>query len=296
MEAQTAAGERQNSGVRRIGELFLRWREASIGLVAIGLVIYFQAVTGLFLTEDNVINVSQFVAATVIMAVGEVLLLVSGEIDLSVGNVFVLSPFLMHYAITLYGVPVLPAILIALALCALIGLVNGLVTVVLKVPSFVTTLGMLFVVSGITLTTSGAFPVPIPTAAQGIQPFMGRAPWSEIIWALVIVAVFHVLLTRTRWGLHTFAVGGNLLGASESGIRVGRIKVGNFMICSTLGGLAGILDAFRIDTIDATAGGPNTMFFAVAAAVIGGTALAGGSGTIIGALFGAIVLGVLRVG
>lgn len=275
---------------------FLRQREASILLVAVGLVLYFQASTPVFLTEGNMVTVSQYVAATAIIAVGQVLLLVNGEIDLSVGNVYTLSPFLVHYAVDFYGVPVIPAILLALLAGAGIGFLNGFITVVLRVPSFVTTLGMLFVVSGITLTTSHAYPAQIPEEADGVSRWLGAAPWSEILWALLIVAVFQVVLTRTRWGLHTVAVGGNLIGAGEAGIKVRRIKIGNFMVCSTLGAFAGILEAFRIDSIDPTAGGTGIMFAAVAAAVIGGTALAGGSGTIVGALLGAIVLGVLRDG
>ncbi len=104
------------------------------------------------------------------------------------------------------------------------------------------------------------------------------------------------MLTSTRWGLHTIAVGGNLVGASEAGVRVGRVKVANFMITSTLGALVGMLEAFRVNTIDPSAGGTEIMFAAVAASVIGGTALAGGSGTIIGAFIGALVLGTLRDG
>jgi simple sugar transport system permease protein len=99
-----------------------------------------------------------------------------------------------------------------------------------------------------------------------------------------------------RWGLHTFAVGGNLVGASEAGVRVNRVKIGNFMLCSALGGLAGIMEAIRINSVDPLAGGPNVMFLAVSAAVIGGTALAGGSGTILGAFFGTAVLAILRNG
>jgi simple sugar transport system permease protein len=109
--------------------------------------------------------------------------------------------------------------------------------------------------------------------------------------------VFHLLLTRTRWGLHTVATGGNLLGATEAGIRSGRIKIGNFMMLSVLGGLAGIMEAFRINTIDPNIGGGfELMFVAVSAAVIGGTALAGGSGTVVGAFLGALVLAELQNG
>lgn len=297
--------------VRRGADQFLRQREASILLVAVALVLYFQARTPIFLTQDNLVTISQYVAATAIIAVGQVLLLVSGEIDLSVGHVYTLAPFLMKFGIEgfIWDVPIVPwslaipamppvlAILIALALCSLIGLVNGFVTVRLRVPSFVTTLGMLFAINGLTLIVSGAFPQPIPEETRGgLDRWLGAAPFAEITWALLIVAFFHVLFTSTRWGLHTVATGGNLLGASEAGIRVGRVKIGNFMMTSTLGGFAGIIEAFRIDSIDPGAGGETIMFMAVSAAVIGGTALAGGSGTIVGALLGAIVLGLLRDG
>jgi simple sugar transport system permease protein len=281
---------------RRFTNQFLRQREASILLVAIGLLLYFRASSDVFLTHDNLVTVSQYVAATAIIAVGEVLLLVSGEIDLSVGNVYTLAPFLVHYAVDYYSVPPLLAIVLALLVAAGIGFINGVVTVLLKVPSFVTTLGMLFVLSGVTLTTSHAYPARVPTQAEGIARWFGAAAWSEIIWTLVIVAVFQVVLTNTRWGLHTISAGGNPLGAAEAGIKVVRVKIGNFMTCSVLGAMAGIMEAFRIDSIDPSAGGTGIMFNAVAAAVIGGTALAGGSGTVIGALLGAVVLGELQDG
>jgi simple sugar transport system permease protein len=275
---------------------FLRVREASILLVAIGLAVYFTTASPAFATEGNIITISHYVAPVAILATGQVLLLISGEIDLSVGHMYALAPFLMHYAISFYGVPVLPAILLAVAAGALVGLINGLITVRLHVPSFVTTLGMLFLLNGVTLITSHAYPVPIPEDARGVASWLGAAPWSEMIWALAVVAVFQLVLSRTRWGLHTVATGGNMHGASEAGVKVNRIKIGNFMITSVLGALTGILEAFRINSIEPLAGGSGIMFAAVAAAVIGGTALAGGSGTIIGALLGAAVLGILRDG
>jgi simple sugar transport system permease protein len=286
------------NALRMVGDAILRRREASVMLVAIGLGIYFVSSRSIFLTRDNLVNISQATAPAAIVAIGEVLLLVSGELDLSVGAVFALAPFLMHYAVDYYGVPVLPAILVALVIAAAIGFANGFITVVLRVPSFVTTLGTLFVVIGIVLTTSHAYPAQIPAAAEGtIEGWFGRGDWSEITWALLLVAFFHIVLTRTRWGLHTIAVGGNLLGATEAGIRAGRIKMGNFMITSVLGAFAGILDAFRVHTIDPNLGGGTTITFtAISAAVIGGTALAGGSGTIIGAFLGALVLAELLNG
>ena len=283
---------------RRLANGFLRRREASVLVVLIGLMVYFRFSSEFFLEKANLVNIAQASAPTAIVAVGVVLLLVSGEIDLSVGMVFALAPFLMHYLADFYGVPPIPAILLSLAISALIGLANGLIVCFLKVPSFVTTLGTFYVLQGVVLTTSHAYPAQIPPSMEGrIQSWLGAADWATISFCLVIVAYFHVVLTRTRWGIYTVSVGGNLLGATESGIRVNRIKIGNFMITSVLGAFAGIMEAFRVNTIDPNlGGGTGVTFAAISAAVIGGTALAGGSGTVIGALLGAMVLAVLQNG
>lgn len=284
--------------LRLVGEAFLRRRETSILLVAVGLMIYFQASRSNYLSRSNLINLGQATGPIAIVAVGIVLLLVSGEIDLSVGMVFALAPFLMHYAVDFYHVAVIPAIVLAILISAGIGFINGFIVVVLRVPSFVATLGSFYALQGIVLLTSHAFPVPIPAAAEGtIRTWLGSGNWAEISWCLVIVAIAHIVLTRTRWGLHTVAVGGNLLGATEAGIKVGRIKIGNFMITSALGAFAGIMEAFRVHTIDPNLGGGTQIpFTAISAAVIGGTALAGGSGTMIGALLGMFVLAELQDG
>lgn len=284
--------------LRRARDAFLHRREASVFIVAIGLVVYFQAATPIFLTTDNLRNIAQATAPTAIVAVGIVFLLVSGEIDISVGMVAALAPYLMHYAIDFYGVPAIPAIVLALVIAAAIGLANGLITTRLGVPSFVTTLGMFYLLYGILLTTSRAYPVAVPEPVKGtLQAGLGGADWATLVWCLGIVAVFHVVLTRTRWGLHTISVGGNPHGATEAGIRVNRIKVGNFILVSVLGALAGLMEAFRINSIDPNIGGGTRITFtAIAAAVIGGTALAGGSGTVAGALIGMFVLAVLQNG
>ncbi len=295
-QAEATLPVARRSLLRRATDEFVRRREASIAVVALALGAYFWVAKPVFLSRGNLVTVSQYVAPWAIIAAGEVLLLVSGEIDLSVGNVYALAPFLMHFAIDYYHVPVIPAILLVLLIAAGIGLINGLVTVVLHVPSFVATLGTLFALNGITLIVSHAFPALIPAKAAGVGRWLGGASWSEIIWALLIVAGFQIVLTNTRWGLHTIAVGGNLLGASEAGVQVGRIKIGNFMLTSMLGAFTGMLEAFRVGSIDPLAGGTEVMFFAVAACVIGGTALAGGSGTILGAFVGALVLGILHDG
>ena len=274
--------------------ILLRRREASIIVVAIILVVYFQASNQNFLTQDNIRTVSQFAAATAIISAGEVMLLICGEIDLSAGMVFAFAPFIMFFSYQA-GLPIWVAIIFGLLASAAVGLFNGLVTVLLKVPSFITTLGTLFLLEGITLTISNGFPALTPNVGAFNQVF-GNSPYSEIIWAIAIVIVMQIVLSFTKWGLHTVATGSNLLGASETGVNVNRVKIGNFILCSVFGGFAGILEGFRITSIDPLAGGPNIMFAAVAGAVIGGTSLMGGLGTIVGAFLGVLVLSILNDG
>ncbi len=298
MDQTAAAGGSANAGSRR--GLFRRLHgfllrpEASVIVVAVVLVLYFQFTNANFLTDANLQTVSQFIAAPVIIACGEIMLLICREIDLSVGQVFALAPFVMERAAQA-GAPVVLAIVAALAVCALIGYVIGLITIRLSVPSFITTLGMLFLITGVTLTISRGFPANTPGGPL-LTNIMGNWGYAEIVWALGIVVAMHVVLRHTRWGLHTIATGGNVVAAAEAGININRIRMGNFVLTSTLGGFAGLLEAFRIGSTDPLAGGSNIMFLGVASGVIGGTAIAGGAGTIVGGLVGGIVLGVLQDG
>ena len=287
--------------LRRGGGIFLRQREATVLVVLIALVLYFGLTTSTFFSGSNASTLLSGVAAQyIIISIGEVLLLICGEIDLSVGFIFTLSPFLLHYLVDFYSVPAWPAVIITLLIGVGIGWFNGFITVALRVPSFITTLGTGFVLYGIVLTTSHAEPATISPGLQSIGKFFGAqtgaASWSMFIWAVVLVAIFHTVLTSTRYGLYTISVGGNPLGAREAGIPINRIRYGNFMITGFLGALVGVQIAFYNSTIDPSSGGYTPMFYAVAAAVLGGTALAGGSGTIIGGALGALVLSVLLNG
>ncbi len=285
--------------LRRGGTVFLQQREASVFIVAVALVLYFGVISSAsssFFTQNNIANVADATAPYALLAVGEVFLLICGEIDLSVGFVWTLSPFLMFFFTTYYHFPLFLAIVAALLCGLFIGLVNGVLVVVLRLPSFVATLGTGFVLYGFTLTTSAAQEKSLPANSGVVGKLFGGYIWAEILWCVVIVIIAQIVLNRTRWGLHTIAVGGNLVGASEAGISVARIKLGNFMLTGLMGALAGILEAFRVGTIDPSAGGYTPMFYAVAAAVIGGTALAGGSGTVIGAFVGMLVLAILQDG
>jgi simple sugar transport system permease protein len=275
-------------------EIALARRELSIAVVAIALYFYFLNTVVDFASTQNLQTLGTFIAPTAIIAAGMVFLMISGEIDLSVGQVWALTAFMVYW-LDDAGVPLLLAMLVALVGSSLIGLANGVITTVVGVSSFITTLGMFFFLNGLTVTLSDARPVSTPGSGTYRDVFGGGA-YAGILWAIGIVLLLQLVLMRSRWGLHTFAVGGNPLGAAEAGIKVRVVKIRNFMLTSTLAGFAGILEAVRITSTDPLAGGSNSMFRAISAAVIGGTLLAGGSGTVVGAFIGACVLGILLDG
>jgi simple sugar transport system permease protein len=293
---RTGAGEEKRPGLfSRLSGTFLRRREVGIFAVAVALLIYFQSANSAFLSQGNIRTLAQFVAATAIVAFGLVMVMILGEIDLSVGQAFAFAPIVMYLAYESLFLTLWLAIVVGLLATAVIGLINGVVRVYFGVPSFVTTLGMFFLLAGTNVILTGGFP-KIPPDGGWINQAIGAHPWSGIVWCAVILVGMHLVLNYTRWGIHTFATGGNFVGAREAGIKVDRIRIGNFMLCSTLAGFAGLLEAMRIDSIDPLAGGADTMFLAISAAVIGGTPLAGGVGTIIGAFIGTLVLSILRNG
>jgi simple sugar transport system permease protein len=280
----------------------IRQREATVFLVVVLLIVYFGLVNSTgrstFFTKIDLINLSQYAAPIIIIALGEVLLLICGEIDLSAGFVYAFVPFVMHFFIDDYGFPGIVGIVAALVCALAIGWFNGFLTVTMGLPSFVTTLGTGFVLAGLVLTLGHGTQAAIPPKAIGIGHWIGTFAWAEITWAVILTLVFHILLRRTKWGLHTISVGGNRLGAAEAGVNVARIRYGNFMLCSLLAGFVGIQIAFQTSIIDTFSGGAGyqAMFYAVSAAVIGGTAMLGGSGTMIGAFLGALVLAILLDG
>ncbi len=298
--SQSNTSQSQITSLRRqltqnpVSQFFLKQREASIAIIGILLILYFETQTSVFLSRYNIINLFQFTAETAIIAAGEVMLLILGEIDLSVGNVYALAPFIMYFTVQDHF-PIIVGILAGLLVSAFIGFLNGVVTVVLGIPSFITTLGSLYIINGLTLTISNGFPELTPGTGQ-IVNIMGGGSYSEMIWAVIVVFVLQFVLSRTRWGMYTFATGGNIIGAKEVGINTSLIKIGNFVIVAFLGGLSGILASFRISSIDPLAGGSTIMFSAIAGAVIGGTALNGGVGTVIGSLIGVIVLSIIKDG
>ena len=290
-----------------LAKRFLTAREGSIIVVTILLTVYFALTVSEFFTSANFQTLLQYFTWLAILAAGEVFLLIMGEIDLSIGGVYLFAP-LVFYEIHGGGIPLLPSLILTMFVCMVVGLVNGVITAVFNVASFITTLGTLFTLEGLTLIISHAQQLNMPgspttnpttggTVLSTFGSVFGAGTYSELVWALIVIVVMQAALTRTRWGLHTIAVGSNRIAAAEAGVRVRFVLIRNFIVCSTFAGFVGILEAVRSSSITPDPSASNSILLnAIAAAVIGGTLLAGGSGTIVGALMGALFLGVLQDG
>jgi simple sugar transport system permease protein len=309
-------------GWRQLLERAVSLREGSIIVVTLITAIYFAVNTSTFLTGTNFKTLLPYFAPFAIIAAGEVFVMILGEIDLSIGAMYLFAPF-VFYKFATAGIPLLPSVIIALIVCMAVGLANGFFVAVVGISSFVTTLAMLFTFEGLALIISHGTPVATPGTAvhtstrevthvvnghhivlpetvNHIGTFakiFGGGTYSELIWALAIVVILQIVLTFSRWGLYTVAIGSNKLGAAEAGVRVRLVMIRNFVLCSLTASLVGIFEAVRAASVQPDPAGANEiLFLAIAAAVIGGTLLTGGSGTIVGALIGALFLGILKNG
>ena len=279
---------------------FLTLREGSIIVVTLITIVYFAATTSNFLTGSNFKSLLPYFAYLAIMAAGQVFVMTLGEIDLSIGALWLFTPF-VYWKLTEAGLPLVPAVIVALIVAMLLGAVNGLFIAYIGIASFVVTLAMLFFLDGLTLiishsqeiTTPGTSVVKVTNFAQ----IFGAGTYSELIWAIAIVTILQVVLSFSRAGVYTVAAGGNRLGAAEAGINVRFVLVRAFVLCALTAGFAGILEAVRTASMTPDPSGSNTILLeAISAVIIGGTLMTGGSGTVVGAFIGALFLGILNDG
>jgi simple sugar transport system permease protein len=286
------------------------YREASIAAVAILLVIYIQLNNSVFLSSPLMSVVMRDTARIGMIAAGIVLVMITGEIDLSVGAIYALAPYLMIRMAEDWGVSLWLTAPIAILIGIGVGFFNGFLTTKLRIPSLITTLGTFFLLTGFTVSYANSQPIRMPVQ----QPFNyifgqnlfgpldslfswdGLTGFSPIIWTLIIVLILTLVLARTVFGLHIVSTGSNLLAAREIGVRTDRIKIAAFMISGCLAALTGLITATVTGSAAPDTGGSTLTLLAIAAAVIGGTSLMGGSGTVIGALIGAFVISCLNNG
>jgi simple sugar transport system permease protein len=285
---------------RRLLKLALQKPELAALILLVVLVVLFQLRSnGFFLSYDNVRGVLGFLPETALVAVGVTLLMICGEFDLSVGSVFALSPMTMA-VLMVEGWPFWPAMGVGLFVCVLVGLLNGWITIRFEIPSFITTLGMLFIARSLTVVISGGFPPRLDFARIPESMFIGfMGPGNlfraSFFWFVGISVAIALLLGKTNFGNWVRATGGFLPAAQAMGIPTARVKIACFIICSLLAGFAGMIQVLRLASALPSIG-IGYELQAVAAAVIGGTSLMGGIGSILGGIIGATLIRVIDNG
>lgn len=256
-----------------------------------------------FLSPLNISNTLAFTVELGPIALAMTLLMTSGEFDLSVGSLFGFAPVLM-WTLTNGGATSLPVgFVVAVAVSALIGLVNGLFVTRLKIPSFLVTLGMLLVVRGTALFITNGFPQQTWSAGGQwfAQVLVGDVHvgsfrlYMSLVWFVVLALVLGYLLTETKFGNWIQASGGNPQAARARGVNVDRTKVLLFVLSAAVSAFAGIVSSIRTAAANPNSG-TGYELEVIAMVVIGGTALTGGRGTIIGTVIGVLILRTMRNG
>lgn len=222
--------------------------------------------------------------------------IITGGIDLSVGSVIAFSSILTASAIKDYQLPVLAAVVIGIAVGTLTGLVNGILIAYVNMPAFITTMGTMTILRGLGYIYTQGYPIyDLPQGFRAIgQGNIGIIPVSAVILVVVAILAF-MILSKTVFGRHIYAVGGNIEAARMAGIRVKRVQLYVYMISGFISGIAAVVQGARVGSGLPTIGQGFEMD-AIASVVIGGAAMAGGSGTILGTLLGSLILGVLDNG
>ena len=272
-------------------------------LAALVLLILMMAVfqvksNGVFLNYDNLRGMLGLLPEVALVAVGVSLLMICGEFDLSVGSVFALAPMTMA-VMMVAGWPFGIGIAAGIAVCLFVGFLNGYITIKFDIPSFITTLGMLFMARSMTVVISGGFPPRLPPgiASWIFTKYVGPGDMFRMsfLWFVLVAIIISLVLTRTNFGNWVRATGGFLPAAKSMGIPTNAVKIACFMICSVLAGFAGIIQVLRLGS-PLPSIGEGIELQAVAAAVIGGVALSGGVGSIIGGIIGVMLIRVIDNG
>lgn len=258
-----------------------------------------------FLTFNGTKNYLQVAALIGIIATPVTLLLIAGEFDLSVGTLIGTTGIAVAYAIVMLGWPLLAAMALGFGIAAVVGTVNGFLVVRIGIPSFLVTLGTMFVLRGVTL--AGTLATVGTTQIFGMKKKLAGDPLYiafsaniyglpvSIFWWIGLSLVAAYVLANTRYGNWIYAVGGDRQAAMKMGIPVARLKIGLYIVTSSSAVVVAMLNMFYVDLAEASQGFGRE-FEAITAAVVGGTAITGGIGSPIGTIFGALIFGMINQG
>jgi ribose transport system permease protein len=265
-----------------------------LSLVAI--IAFFGLISESFFSLTTLSTLVNQLPALTVVAIGMTLVLISGAIDLSVGSVLALSAGVIGACMSLFGMPLPIAALAGILAGALAGLTNGVLGAYLRLPIFIVTLGMLEVARGLAYTATDSQTVYLGASIQGFALPMGSTGVSAaFLTALVLVIAFDFLLRSTIFGRQIVAVGSNESAAEVSGIDPRQVRCTVLVISGVLAGLGGLMNASYLGSADPNAG-VGLELSAIAAAVIGGTSLMGGRGSVTGAFLGVLIVSVLQIG
>ncbi|MGC9106690.1 MAG: ABC transporter permease [Infirmifilum sp.] len=282
---------------RDIRYFFKKYNELTTLIAFLGLYIVFYYINPLLNSWTSWSSLLLTASSVGLIAIFITLLLIAGEFDLSVGSVFVLGGMSFGILINM-GINPLLALLITLLLSSLVGFINGIITVYLDVPSFMTTLGTSYALLGFILITTGGFPVAIsPKTIPFYQLLAGDIyginAWT--LWFIFLGIVAYIILEHTSFGNHIFATGGSTVSAYAVGVNVKLVKLILFIATALFAGFDGVISLLYFTSISPVEG--QTMpLLALAVAVIGGSKLTGGSGKIQGTMIAALIIGLLYVG
>ncbi|PLS16055.1 ABC transporter permease [Bacillus sp. M6-12] len=274
------------------------WRDYIVYIAFIGVLVYFSIslFDEGFLSSQNLMNIFRQTAMISIMAVAMTFVISTGEIDLSVGSITALASLTTALAIQA-GFGLFGGVVVGLGTGILIGLINGLLITKVAIPSFLVTLGMMGIVRGLAMWSTNTAPVPI--LDQNFNFFFGSGDLGPIpillVWTFVFALVGHILLRKTSFGRQTLATGGNESAAKFSGVKTAKVKLMVFIGTGLAAGFAGILYAGRMQAGRYTFGEGDELSV-IAAVILGGTALAGGVGTVVGTVIGSLMIGTINNG
>lgn len=287
----------QNRIIQSVVRYFRRNLGIIIALLVICIILSVNPITrDTFLTQKNVFNVLRQISSNLYLACGMTMVIILGGIDLSVGSVIALSGCISAGCVSRYGLPLGVAICVGILVGLVIGMANGLVISKTSIPPFIVTLATMNIAKGMAYVYTEGSPVRVVTKEWQFlgAGHMGPVPTPVVVLAFVLI-ITALLMNNTKLGRHLYAVGGNVQAAEFSGINVARVKFLVHSFSGLMAGLAGVVLASRMYSGQPTAGDGAEMD-AIAAVVVGGTSMAGGSGYIGGTIIGGLIIGVLSNG
>ena len=256
----------------------------------------FPKTSGSFFTRQNIFNVLRQISTNLFLACGITMVIILGGIDLSVGSIIALSGCISAGCVARYNLPLPIALLMGLLVGLLVGMFNGAVISKTTIPAFIVTLATMNIAKGLAYVYTGGSPVRVVTKEWQFlgAGYVGIFPTPVVILVIVLI-ITAIIMNKTKMGRHMYAVGGNQQAAEFSGIKVEKVKFFVHAFSGLMAGLAGIVLASRMYSGQPTAGDGAEMD-AIAAVVVGGTSMAGGSGKIGGTIIGGLIIGVLNNG